>query len=428
LSKKNIIEKAPHEMTRRQLSRHQKQQRRQRIIFFSGIGIIVIVALIIAGGWLAGEYLPLHATILQVYDTKFSNQYFIDTLVIYGKSQGAENLSSMANNILDQIKQNEIIRIEAEKLGITVSDEEAEQYLVGTGLTINDAFLELARGALLSSKMKDSYFGPQVPSSNVQLLVKAMMVESDTIAELVRQQILSGANFTQLVEQYAVDTASQDNKGDYGWHPISLFKDKLFSIIPFDYLSREGIKAGDISESLSDNTSFKKLGYWLIRVNERPDDISANVSALLLKSEDEALAVRARLLAGEELGPIAANLSQYNISLTQQGELGLIYSTDNVSTVFNGYAFNPESPLGQWSEPLQDKEIYSKGGVWVVWVEDKDNNKALTTEDQNTLIDDLYNAWITEINSAASAYVVSDMTQNLMDFAIQRAISELTTG
>jgi parvulin-like peptidyl-prolyl isomerase len=427
LSKKNII-KPQREMTHRQLSQHQRAQRRQRFIFFGGIGVIVIVALVIAGGWFAGEYMPLHAVILQVYDTKFNNSFFIDTMVVYGSMQTGIDLTQVASNILQQIKDNEIIKRAAAELGITVSDEEAIAYLSGTGLQIDDALIELSRGALLAQRVKDEYFSPQVASSDVQLLVKAMMVESDEVAQLVRAQILNGANFTELVKQYAVDTASIDIDGDYGWHPISLFKDSLYSTIPYDYIAGEGIKAGDISEGLSDNTSYKKLGYWLIKLNERIDETTANVSAILLVNEEQASEVRARLLAGEDLGPIADNLSQYNPSLAQHGELGLVLASDTVSTVFNGYVFNSETPLGEWSEPLKDDETYTRGGFWVVWVEDKEDNKPLSTEDLNTLINDLFNDWKTQINTAAAEYVINELTQDLLTFAIERATTILSSG
>ncbi len=421
MSKKNNVTKPQREMTHRQLSQHQKAQRRQRIIFFGGIGIILAVVLIILGGWFAGEYMPLHAKILTIYDTSFDNQFFIDTLVIYGSSQGTTDLSSMASNILDQIKQNEIIRVAAEKLGITVSDDEAMQYATTTGLAINDALIELARGSLLASKLHDQYFGPQVPTSNVQLLVKAMLVESTTIAQLCKEQILNGANFTELVQQYALDTTSKDKSGDYGWHPIQIFKSNFGSTIPYDFLSGPDIKAGDISDNLSDNSSYKKMGYWLIRINERPDNASANVSAILLSSEELALSVRARIMAGEEIGPIADNLSQYNPSVSGHGELGVILASDNVTTVFNEYAFNQDIPLGEWSEPLKDAETYTRGGVWLIWVEDKNDNKPLSTEDLETLISNLYNDWVTEINNAATDFVVSGMTQDLLQFAINKA-------
>jgi hypothetical protein len=431
LSKKKITEKTPREMTRRQLSRHQKAQRRQRIIFFGGIGVIVAVILIIAGGWFAGEYIPLHSTVLQVYDKTFDTQFFIDTLVVYGRSQGVTQLSSMASNILDQIKQNEIIRVAAEKLGYTVSDNEAIQEILSTGWPINDAIIELARGSILTSKMKDNYIGPQVPTKGVQLLVYAMMVESESVAQMVKQQIISGANFTDLVNQYALDQASQEISGNYGWHPVSIFKTKISATVPYGYISGNDTKAGDISANLSDNSSYKKLGYWLIRVNSTSGNITAggtaNVSALLLTSEEQALEVRARLMAGEALGPIADNLSQFNLSAAGHGELGIIPASDTTSAVFDGYVFNQDTPLGEWSQPLKDDQVYSRGGVWVIWIQDKADDMPLSTDDLSSLISDKDTEWIAQINNDAKDYVTSKITQSLLDFAVEKATNILAS-
>lgn len=427
MSKKNNVIKTQREMTHRQLSQHQKVQRRQRIIFFGGIGIIVAVILIVAGGWFAGEYLPLHATILQVYDKTFNTQFLIDTMVIYGKSQGTTDLSSSASNIVDQIKQNEIIRVAAEKLGFTVTDDEAIQQIISTGWTIDDALIALSRGSLLTSKIKEDYITPKVPTKDLQLLVCAMMVESESVAQLVKEQIQNGANFTDLVNQYAVDQASKDVSGNYSWHPIAVFKEKLFSTVPYDYLAQNDVKAGDISDNLSDSSSYKKLGYWLVRVNEKTSETSANVSALFLSSEEEALAVRARLMAGEDMGPIADNLSQYNLSAAQHGELGIVSASDNTSAVLNAYVFNQDTPLGQWSEPLKDSNSYSKGGVWVIWIEDRDDNKDLSTDDLSTLIGTQYSDWITQINNDAKDYVTSSVTQDILDFAAKKAANILAS-
>jgi hypothetical protein len=90
--------------------------------------------------------------------------------------------------------------------------------------------------------------------------------------------------------------------------------------------------------------------------------------------------------------------------------------------------FNSETPLGEWSEPLKDDETYTRGGFWVVWVEDKEDNKPLSTEDLNTLINDLFNDWKTQINTAAAEYVINELTQDLLTFAIERATTILSSG
>ena len=52
-----------------------------------------------------------------------------------------------------------------------------------------------------------------------------------------------------------------------------------------------------LSEPLFDEEKSKQLGYWLIRVNNIPEEGSANVSAVYLSSEDEAWGIRTRLEA-----------------------------------------------------------------------------------------------------------------------------------
>ena len=297
MSKKKSVKKAPREMTHRQLSHHKRAQRRQRIFFFGGIAIIVAVVGIILGGWLAGEYLPTNKTVIEVFEAKFNTAYYVDTMVLLAKLQGSRSMSELADQAENQIMSNEILIQEAGKLGVVVSDEEATEFLQNSGLKliVNDATIHMVKSELLTAKLKEGHFSSLVSANDSQLHVRAMMVESDTIAESIRERLLNGENFTLLADQYATDVTSKDFLGDYGWHPLNVFKDKFYAAIPLDYISRADAKAGDVSQPLSDNTSSKKLGYWLIRVNERPDQDTANVSAIYLGSEEEAFAIRARL-------------------------------------------------------------------------------------------------------------------------------------
>ncbi|OGO17706.1 MAG: hypothetical protein A2Z15_03290 [Chloroflexi bacterium RBG_16_50_11] len=425
MAKKKNAAKAPREMTHRQLSHHKRQQRRQRIIFFSGISIIVVVVLIIIGGWFAGEYLPLHKIVIQVYDAEFDTAYYIDTLVLLGKSQGSGGLAGIGDSAVNRIMSDELLKQEAKKLGISVSEEEAKQFLESVGIPINDAAMNAAIGQLLPDKLKSGYFTTLVPESDNQVYMKAMMVESETVAQLVREKILNGENFTQLAEEYATNTYSKINKGDYGWHPASILIDQVGSNIPLDYAFNADRIAGDVSAPLSDNESYKQMGYWLIRVNERPTEDSANVSAIYLGSEEEVLAVRARLEAGAELGPIADELSQYSTSKEKHGELGLITTSDNITDAYNGYVFSPAAEVGKWSQPVREDVLWTRGGVWVVQVVDKEENRKLTTEDRTTLIENLYSQWTSDISSSASPFMVNNLTDDLQQFAIERASRKL---
>ena len=423
MAKKKNVEKAPREMTRRQLSRHKKQQRRQRIIFFSGISIIIAVVLIILGGWFAGEYLPLRETIIQVYDTTFDTAYFIDTLVIFGKGQGSGSLAGIAGAVINQIMGDELLKQEAGKLGINISDEEARQYWENSGISITDAAINLAKGQLLPDKLKSDHFDALVPHSDNQVNLRAMMVESNTVAQLVREKIVNGENFAMLVEQYAADALSISNNGSYGFHPASIFKTVLNSIL-FDYAFSANVRPGDVSMPLSDNASYKQMGYWLIRVNDRPTEDSANVSAIYLSSEEEALVIRARLEAGEELGLIADQYSQYSASKQNHGEMGIVSSSDDFSDAYNGYIFNPATEVGKWSQPIRD-DFSTQGGAWLVQVIDEEENRELTAEDRNKLIDKLYSDWTSSIWTAASPFMSNYLTDELQLWAIERASRKL---
>jgi parvulin-like peptidyl-prolyl isomerase len=425
LAKKKNVEKAPREMTHRQLSHHKKAQRRQRIILFSGISIIVAVILIILGGWFAGEYLPLHKTIIQVYDTKFDTSYLIDSLVLFSKMQNTTDLAGITNDAVSIIMQDELMKQEAEKLGISISDEEATQYWGNSGISVTDAAMNFARGQLLPARLKSGHFSSLIPESDNQVDMRAMMVESDTLAKVVRERIANGENFTILAEKYATNYYSKTNQGDYGWHPASILKNQLGSTIPLDYAFSPDVKAGDLSMPLSDNASSKQLGYWLIRVNDRPDVESANVSAILLSNEVEALNIKARLEAGEELAAIADKLSQYSPSKANHGELGLVTTSENVTDTLNGYVLNPSTEVGKWSQPVREDTLGTQGGVWLVQVVGKEENKQLTTEDRNTLIDNSFSKWFSDFWAESLSTIRNDITAEIQQWAIDRAVKEL---
>jgi parvulin-like peptidyl-prolyl isomerase len=427
LAKKKNKEKAPREMTHRQLSHHKKALRRQRIIFFSGVGIIVAVILIIVGGWFAGEYMPLHKTVLQVYDTKFDASFYVDTLVVYGRSQGSTGLSTITSSVASQIIQDELFKQEAGKLGISVSDDEATQYLQNVGIAVNNAAIELARGALLSEKVKSTHFSSLQPDSANQVYMRAVLTESISMAQLVREKIVNGENFTLLAEEYAGDTSSKTKKGDYGWHPASILIPMFSSTLPLDYAFSLDVKTGDISQPLSDNATYKQIGYWLIRVNEKPDEESANVSAILLGSLEEALAIRAQLEAGAELAPIADKYSQYSPSKEKHGEMGWMLATDNITNAYNAYVFDPSTEIGKWSQPIRDSAQYTQGGAWLVQVVGKEENRKLSDEDRKTLIDNLFTEWFSSIWTAATSFITNSLDEDvgLQQWAVERATKEL---
>ncbi|MCK4274636.1 MAG: peptidylprolyl isomerase [Dehalococcoidales bacterium] len=424
MAKKKKVEKPQREFTRRQLSHLQKQKRRQRFVFIGGVTVIAAVVLIVLIGWLIGEVLPLHKTVLKVNGTEFDTSYYIDVLKIAGASQPDSNLQAMAGSVIQQVTQDELVRQAAEKLGITVSDEEVKKRLKDLGAPVSDGYVGFFRGQLLQTRLKDRYFGAQVLESDEQVHAMAMLVESESQALETRNRLQSGDNFTALAEEFAQNYYSKNvNKGDFGWHPEVILKNQLGSVVALDYAF--DAEVGALSEPLYDEEIYKQLGYWLIRVNDIPEEGSASVSAVFLSSEEEAMEIKARLEAGEELRPIADEYSDYSPSRDKHGELGTIMP-EEISELFDAYVFSLGVELGKWSEPIRDDAYWTKGGYWLVEVVDKDDDRKLSSEDRTTLIQQLFDDWLNRVwgdpeNDVDNSY----LTEELGQWAIDRALKDM---
>jgi parvulin-like peptidyl-prolyl isomerase len=430
VAKKDREEK-PREYTRRQLSHFKKQKRRQRIIFISGISVILAIILIVSLGWYFTEYSPMHRTVIKVSDTKFDTAYYIDMLVLYGQANSGYSLEDldMYLNLPQVIVQNELIKRAAVPLGITISDADVIQTLKANGQPTTPAYIDTYRVQDLVTRLKDEYFGIQkVPVYADQVDMLALMVESESVANEVRAKILNGDNFTALVDEYAQDSYSKSNQGEFGLHPRDILKGKTTSDVPLDYAFEAEV--GDWSPPLADNGTYKSLGYWLINVLDRPSDNESTVDALYLSSEEQALEIKARLEAGDNLTAIADEYSQYSQSKQKHGELGVLAkpsdNTTTVSTVFDQYAFDPNTALGVWSDPLPDTKFTTKGGYWLVQVTEKETNGKLSDDDRTSLIETAYSDWLNGVWLQYTSEIDATLlTSDIREWAIARAEKEL---
>jgi len=420
-------EDKPKEYTRRQLSHFQKQKRRQRIIFISGVGIIAAVLLIVLFGWYLGEYRPVHRTVIKVNETRFNTGYYVDMLKLFGSSQDMNTLTTtLTNNIIEGA----LVRQEAEKLGIVVNDDEVRKDLEEAGSPTTDVYVDIIRTQKLQERLSEEYFGIQLPVSANQVYMMAMLAESESVADEVRAKVINGDNFTALARQYGQNYYSKNEPyGDFGWHPAEVFQGRFDTLVPVDYAF--GAAAGDVSPPLSDNASYKQLGYWLIKVLSMSEDEEGQVQALLLSSLDEAVDIKARLESGDNLTALAAQYSQFSTSRENGGELGTISRPSSandtaISVAFDGYVFNPGTELGKWSDPVKDTEYWTQGGAWVVKVVDKADDRELSSEDRTILINKAYSEWVEQLPLVHAAEIdISGLTEEVRVWMISRAQEEL---
>jgi hypothetical protein len=423
LAKKKKIEKAPRELTRRQISAHRRQQRRQRFVFIGGIVVIAAIILVIVAGWATSEYIPLHRTVITVNGTKFDTGDFIGYVEVaavnqQSSGQSAPDIATIVSNALQQLPKDELMKQAADQLGFTVSDQDVGSLLKNAGLPVDAGSMAYVRAYLLQEKMKSDYFGAQVPNSDNQVWCNAMFLESDEQAAAIREQIVASDNFTGLASEYALNYYSQKvNSGDFGWHPMEVLKDQLGSQIPVDFAFTAD--NGTLSQPLDDAEMYKQQGYWLIRVLDEPSADSANVDAIFVSSEVLADQLRPQLESTDNISAIADNYTQYSTSKEKHGQLGLVYQS-SMTTAFNNYVFSDNVVLGDWSQPIVDKELWTQGGAWLVKVVDKAENKPITTDDRNYLIGKRFDNWYATLDPASADINTDGLTDKLKQFAIDR--------
>ena len=107
---KKRLEKPRREVTKRQLSQWQRQQRRQRFILGLGISIILaVVGIVSAGayfGWYLTEYKPLQEIVIEVNDTRFDMGYYVEALKFHAGGVASYQIEFLLAPIAENIHQN----------------------------------------------------------------------------------------------------------------------------------------------------------------------------------------------------------------------------------------------------------------------------------------------------------------------------------
>jgi len=230
---------------------------------------------------------------------------------------------------------------------------------------------------MLQDKLRQLYFGPQVPDIMEQADAQVVFVESEEVATDLISQVEAGGNFTALAAQVSCNSSVE---GDLGWLPEELMPNSLIASAAFNST------LGEITQPIYDATAVKELGYWLIEVTYRQDD-QVNALAMLLGSKAEAERIRAELAAGGNFSALAGNYSQH-ISKSAGGRLDGLERGIIGSTVFDQVAFN--LTLNTLSEPVKDTSIATTGGYWLVMPVDR-GERQLDETVRGDLIDKRFN-------------------------------------
>lgn len=395
MAKKSKIVKPHREMTKRQLSHWQQQQRRQRIIFIAGIAIIAVVLLIVGFGWLVGDYLPMHQDAIYVNGREFNMKYYIDMLRV--TTQGRpEYAGYYADPIIHDIEQSELIRQGAAQLEITVSNDDVKKKLNDSQLANTEVYRDIVRTSLLLEKVRDEYFDPKVPQTSDQRHIMAMFLETQSQAASARDILVNSDNFTrdftEIAGEQSANAYSKSKKGDYGWHSQEILSNTFTTKAPVEYAFSAAV--GELSEPIRDDGATKSVGYWVIKVVDISHENSeANLLGMLLGSEEEANNVIARLNAGEDFATIAKERSQTGTAQEDGGDMGAV-AKGKMSAAVDSVVFNAATQPDTLVGPIRDETVETKGGYWLVKVVDEQAARPTSTEDRDYLKSKALQEWV----------------------------------
>ena len=417
---KKKAEKPKREFTKQQLSRWQQQKKRQRIILGVGITIIVAVVVTVITGWYSNHYKPLHETVIKVNNTKFDMNYYVKTLKLYGEGLPSNYIYYLADSVVKDIEENELVRQAAEKLGIAVSDDAVYEELKSRNPPLSEDYKDLMRAEMLKEKLRDEYFDPEVPQFAEQRHIMAMFMESESQAAEVRAKLEAGEDFAQLAKELSLESLSKEKEGDFGWRP----KDALTILLNTSLLDEYafGAEIGVLSPPIYDEARAKNVGYWIVKISERKEDSGeVHVHGMLLGSAEEAKSVKARLEAGEDFAELAGELSQNDSSKINNGDLGWL--PEGMIPAIDDFVYNPELEVEKLSEPIRDDTATTQGGYWLVKVSEIDGNRQIDDENRNLLKTKVFDEWVASLwDNSENKVDHSYLTQERKAWAIQKAM------
>ena len=300
---------------------------------------IIIVILLMAIPYYQVYISPWHQTIVQVRDARFSMRDLVERLRV--RLAGVkEKRFEIATSTIQELQNREIVKQEALRRNITVSDSEIEKEVrdrvkasaTGEGdfkdlysamlrmLRLNDRqFREWVQYDLYQKKLFNIFLGEQ-PKAVEQVHAFAIITGTQEKAEGVRNRLLQGEDFGKLAGEESIDLVSAKKGGDLGWFPKNV-------------------------------EDLEVIGQVLAQ-------------GLMVESEKVAEDMRKRILAGEDISKLARLNSIDESSRENGGELGWVSADYQSGPRYGPDAYELEP--GEVTEPINAGE-----GFWVVKVVDK---------------------------------------------------------
>jgi parvulin-like peptidyl-prolyl isomerase len=333
-------------MTKRQLSRHQREQQLRRTLFaIVGVVAVIIIAVIGYGFW--REFVQRgNEPIAKVGETEIATRTLANVMGYYHNLYGMQatelekiiteaqtegeideakqNLVNAAfyrlqivqqysqqldQRVLELLVEGELLRHEAGKRGIAITDAERDQALVehydlgldwlARALAANDAgepveedrqpvatpesiaaakekvnkvtengrilseadlYRLIIETDILFAKVREALVA-EVPTSGEQVRARHILAETEQLAQEALAMIEKGElDFAEAAKQLSTDTTTKEDGGDLGWFPRN-FMDPAFEEAAF------ALEPGQVSGVVP-----SQFGFHIIKVEEKAAD------------------------------------------------------------------------------------------------------------------------------------------------------------
>ena len=413
---KHRKEKVVRTPTRHQLSKWEKQKKLSRIVTICAAVLVAAIVGVIGVGYYLEEVAPYQQTVIKVNDVSFDYDYYVKMYDIMTKGQNDKTMLTYYQDVVaNVIQQGEVLKENADSVGITITDEEIARELETAGLDKSNASIDLMRTRLIAQKYMQQVCLPKQPKTVEQSEVQAMALETETMALDRKSKLLVGENFTAMASMVSIDSATQSKNGYLGWIPkgyesyaLGSLKDSPVKDVIFEL----PLKA--VSDPLYDSNLSKAYGYWVLEVLEKDDTKGVHARGILCGSREEAEMVREKLKNGASWEEMAKQYSQ-DASKDSGGDLGWkVPGMDNTMLGRMLAAMEVE----QLSDVIRDDTVSTKGGYWLVQVlnrEERPLDKAIS----EILADECLSAWVEGLMKGAKV-------ENLLDQAQKdRAVDEV---
>lgn len=260
------------------------------------LAVVVLGAFLVTGLFGCGNKVP-DGTVATVNGAPISQEMldanytqYLQMFQMYGADVASDEVKVAAQKAaLESLTAQELLRQEAEKRGLEVSDEEveaglqqlADAYYSGSmddlkaaveqsNMTM-DAYKQMLRDSLLQDELRQALVDePEVVDvvKAKHILINAETENAEQVAQDIIAQLDNGADFAALAKEKSQDPGSAANGGDLGYFAVTgVTTSKM--VDEFSKAAQE-LEAGEYSK-----TPVKtQFGYHIILVEDKQSDVN----------------------------------------------------------------------------------------------------------------------------------------------------------